>query len=572
MANIREFDAPADLGLTPTDRGHEANLGAAQRIAGLYSQAGNAITDTGRRAGSALEAVGQDVVQFVDQKDRSDISLAATGKLAQLDKDWLVTKKGNGLDPNDPDYIPPADPNDPSIAEKFVTDKVEPAIADLGSIGIGLRGRDFAEAKIEQLREHFTQKTTADMVEMAGSAALLKDKVTTNNLSNLVTTSPDFHSVDMALQMHKDATAGWQSNPNISTQQLAVLNDHFLGSQTAIVHAAAFAAVSQAKDPEAVAAAFSKRYPDYIRGDEALALAKAAVAVQKSNLLDQNRAIKIQKQQQQDASDARETEYLQKLHDDDPAVAKTVTAKGITLDPTLTRESKERMLNIVKREIEPETDARISAQTSVGIIQQLRDPNFDPEKVRAAILDARGKPPGTPGSLTKADMADLQKQVDDVKTPQGAALAGDRNEFFKQYGPTIDPEMKLGNPTPLGAQGLYRAEKDARRQEQVLRAKGIDPHSLYDPSSEYFLGKPDRIGSYRPSLADKAAFDAQLKADAKRPASVNLTADGSTVTGIQTLEIPAGMSPTDAIKWAKDQGAKSGAKVKLPDGRFGTVP
>ena len=65
-----------------------------------------------------------------------------------------------------------------------------------------------------------------------------------------------------------------------------------------------------------------------------------------------------------------------------------------------------------------------------------------------------------------------------------------------------------------------------------------------------------------------------MKADQKRPAalppgkSVNLTTDGSTVTGMQTLEIPAGMSPADAMKWAKDKGAK---EVRLPDGRIGTV-
>jgi len=296
MANIKSYDAPQGLGLQPTETGIEANVQSARRIGAFADQAGNALTQTGERAAGAIKDAGQVAVQYVDNKDRSNVSTAATGLLASLDQKWNIATKGNGLDPSDPNYVPPADPRDPTIAQKFMDEQVQPALDKLRDIPMGEAGNQYAESKIDQIRQHLSQKVTADLSTMAGEAAVVNDRQTTNNLSNYVTTSPDFHSVDMALQMHKDAAATASSNPNITGPQLGQLKEHFQQSQEQIVHAAASAVISKAADPQAVAASFIERYPDYIKGDEANTFAKAAIVQAKSNVLLDKQTQLLQKQ------------------------------------------------------------------------------------------------------------------------------------------------------------------------------------------------------------------------------------------------------------------------------------
>lgn len=302
MANINPYEAPSGLGLNPTEIGVESTSAAARRLAAYGNQIADTKNQLGHEIASTVTDVGSVVTNYVDQKDRSDISAAATGVLAKLDQDWTLRTKGNGLDKSDPNYIPPADPRDPTIAAKFMEQNVQPALDKLNDIPIGANGNKFAEEKIDQIRNHLSQKLTADMSTMAGQAAVLQDRQTTNNLSNLVTTSPDFHSVDMALQMHKEAAAGAKSNPNISGVQAGQLDGHFQASQEQIVHAAAASAISKASDPQAVAAAFIKRYPDYIKGDEANALAKAAQTQSKANTLVDKQLEIYQRQQEEQAA------------------------------------------------------------------------------------------------------------------------------------------------------------------------------------------------------------------------------------------------------------------------------
>lgn len=571
MANIRQYDAPADLGLTPTDRGSSSAANAASRIGGLYGQVAQtedqvaaSQQDTGNRIGSSVKDAGQVAVDYEDHKEISHGAPTFATALAGLDNEWNAKLK-------DPNF----DPNNSSIAGQFLQERVEPSLDKLRDAFTTEKGQAYAEAQIDAIRNHFVTKTTADVATMAGVATKANIDTLTNKLSNAALTDPSSLKTSLALVEHSIGSMV-DSSPTLDAVTAARVKSEVLqASQRSIAMSAAIGMI--AKNPDAGLAQFSSpEYSKYISGADLKALENQAKTVQSAARTDQTRQVALQKQQAQDASDQREGQYIAKLHDDDPTVSGQVTAKAIANDFTLNREARERMITIVNREVKPETDARVSAQTSVQIMRQLLDPNADSQKVRQSILEARTKDPGSPGSITKADMADLQKQVDDLKTPEGVALASDRNEFFKQFGPTIDPEMKLGNPTPLGAQGIYRAEKDARRQEQDLRARGIDPHSLYDPQSQYFLGKPDRIGAYRPSLADLSAFAAQQKERDKaagitspgvavKPGqSVNLTGNGSVVTGMKTEDLAIVKNADDYAK------LPSGASYTDPAGKIRT--
>ena len=110
--------------------------------------------------------------------------------------------------------------------------------------------------------------------------------------------------------------------------------------------------------------------------------------------------------------------------------------------------------------------------------------------------------------MNKADFDDAMKNLSGLKTPEGIALSSDRNEFIKRYTIAIGgPDYGYGLKTEKGEIAIYQLEKDARRQEALLKTKGQDPHSLYDPSSPNFLGKPSNLQKYQVSMQDQLKFN-----------------------------------------------------------------
>lgn len=558
MPNIRSYDAPQGLSLQPDERGVDATLQVARRAGAFFNEAADATRTVGdmegRMANSSIRDAGAVAVDYAQHQEISHGAAAYASLNDKLTQAWNDTAKS-------------ADPNDPTVAQKFREGVLEPALQKYQEGFLTEGGQKFAEGRIDSLRNHMFEKTAADMGTLAKDAVAVNVRTTANSLSNTAMSDPSAvpHLLDSA-----DALVGGMvdSSPNLKGVDAAGARMQLTEKMKEnIVKAGAIGAIAKAGDPEGEAKKWGEKYPQYINGDELKALSGNARQQIRADRMDRAYSDHLQKQVQQDQSDATETGYMQKVYSDDPQVQGQVSAKAIVNDPNLTRVAKERMVNIVNREMKPETSARISAQTSVGIMRQMRDPNADPQAIRNAIFDARTKDPGEAGSITKADFADLQKQLIDLKTPEGAALASDRSDFLKRYAPTIDPSMgdiqsmQFGHHTALGLQKMYEVEKTLGRQEQMSRKAGQDPHSLYDPASPNFFGKPENLMKYRATMQDAATYQASLGG------SKNLTAPGTTETGAEVITIPPGMSPADAMK-----AYKSGTKIKLPDGRTGVVP
>ena len=141
----------------------------------------------------------------------------------------------------------------------------------------------------------------------------------------------------------------------------------------------------------------------------------------------------------------------------------------------------------------------------MGLLRDLRNPDADPDKVMQKAWDARLTDPGKPGSMSEKDFNQFRTEVQDRKTPEGAALQQDRAAFFKNYGTAIAGATY----TPaIGDPKVYNAEMDARRVEADLKRKGLDPHQAYDPASQYFLGKPERIAKWSSNMQQDLATQA----------------------------------------------------------------
>ena len=381
--NIRQFDIGSDVGLRPDDRASSSTANAGRRISALYTSAAEANSDMGRRAASAIQDAGKVAVDYVTNREINRGAAESATALSALDQKWNATIKN-------------ADPNDPSVAAKFREEQVEPTLQALKDGFFTEGGQKFAEARIEQFRNHFNTKTASDMATMAGIAVRTNISTMTNQLSNMALTDPS--SVKTSLKMVEDSVSHMiDSSPTLTgTDAARVKMEVMQASQTAIVKAAALGAINA--NPEKGLKQFSgPEYSKYLSGADLKAMEQQAKSVQRAERVDESYRRTMEQQAKKDASDARENEYLELLHSGDPKEQAKVSAKAVATDPQLTREARERMINIVKRETEPETAAKISNQTASDLVSRIRAPVGDPRRIDSldAVYDAfeKGKLP-----------------------------------------------------------------------------------------------------------------------------------------------------------------------------------
>lgn len=533
MPNIHTYDAPEGLGLRPTETGITAAAAAARRVQGEYNEAAAAKMDTGQRFGKDIQEAGDVAVKYIDHQQISHGANALAGLVDAKTKQWN-------------DIVKNADPNDPTVGPKFLQDSLEPDLEKFKSGFITEAGQKWAEGHVDQLRQHMYAKTSADMATMAGQAAQLNHKQTVNSLASAVYKDPS--SLDFALKTLDGATEGVVgSSPNLTGTAAATVKTSLLQSgKEAIIKSAVMGMIE--KNPNVDLDKIQKKYGEYITGPEIKTFAKAAQAQAKTITL-QNKQIEVY-QRQIDERNAHAA--ANKIMED------YVEIDNVTGRPTIKPGFFQKALDLAKMPNAPDGLARTWLQWGEHQ-QNLKDETVrDNQPLRKDLL-SRIDDPNKPTSeieirkaeanreitrATSQELLNLQKAI--KERPEGEAIVRNRNEFFKRYAPTIDPEIELGIHSELGSQKMYQAEMDARRMESDMRKKGLDPNLVYDPTSEYFFGKPGNIVKYRVSMQDKLNYKKDIAAAEK--ANKNLTGPGKTITNIDVQEKP----PMDGARKAPD--------------------
>lgn len=516
MPNIREFEAPA-LGLRPNDSGTDATVQAGRRISSYYRDAGESINETGARAASAVRDVGTVAVKYMEHEEVSKGAANYAKLQSGLLTKWNETAKK-------------ADPNDPTTAAKFREEVVEPALKQYQEGFLTEGGQKFADSHMASLRNEMFTRTAADMSTLASVAVKKNYTETVNALSNTVRTDPS--SLSNALRTIDSTTAALaDTNPNLTPAQAAqIKGDLALDAKREVIKSAAIGAISIS--PEAGLKKFSApEYAKYISGSELQQLTQQAKAVQRAERVDENYRRTIEKQEKQDLSDKREGDYLTKLHSGDPNLQKEVSAKAIANDFDLTREARQRMIGIVERETKPEAAAKISNATTSDLIRRIRLPVGDPDRIDS--LDPVYQKLEE-GRLNKTDLKFVREEFTNMRTPEGAALGQRQEEFIRGVKPLIDKSNPLlGKVDQSGALQVYNFTVDLQRKIAEYKKAGKDPYLLMDPRAPDYMGNPAALAPYQKDLQSSL----RSTAAALRP-SVNLTAPGNTITGVQVTDLP----------------------------------
>lgn len=274
-----------------------------------------------------------------------------------------------------------------------------------------------------------------------------------------------------------------------------------------------------------------------------------------ANLLDQQRARNLEKQQKQDLSDKTEDEYYQDTYSDTPKHS----VKDIVGDLRLTLPARVRAVRRVEALQVEDAPRAVSAQTTNQLFDRMYLPDGDPRKLTSedAIIEAKRQ-----GKLSRTDFDWLHRRFKEMRTPEGASLTEYRADLLKAVLPKIENSMALlaDRGGPLEA---YNYKRALDRKIDEYRKEGKNPFDLFDPSKPDYMGKPEVLAPYikGQSLTTQmqqnvaSSFAERFGASAKPP-NTNLTGPGKEVTGMEVIDatIPPRQPGESLADWLKRTG------------------
>jgi hypothetical protein len=546
--------------LQPSEIGIESTAAAARRGGTFFNQAAAAITSTGQHFGEALKTAGDAAINYQQHREIS----AGAAKLAQIEDSqtgvWQQTLANKGVDWNDP-----------TIAQQFRAG-MEPTLQGFKDSFLTAGGRDWAESRVEDFRKHMFAKTAADSSTMAGAAVAQNLEQSVISYSNRVFKDPGIETLNDALNsFHSAAEASVYSSPTLAAgSRASILKDIFKQDEK-IVKSAIMGAIKQNGDWHTIAD--DPRFSKYITGPEMAQFARQEEVMQRVIERDDRSARAEQRRvDQQDAmnrADNLRTQFIN-AETGEYSFPKNFRQQVLT-DPVLAKYPAARVALLrdydqIERGTKDTKLATKSLQawrTLAGQINRGEITNEQP------ILDQIE-------NLTRTDLNDLVKRLQESRSPDGQTIGKDRDNFIKKFGPLIDGDYKFQyqQHSLLGSQQMYQFEWDARAKENAVRQAGRDPHGVYNPSSPDYFGAPANIARYRVSAQEAQAYE-KLQKDIDKATSQenkNLTGPGKTITGTQVIDIPPGMTPAQALEWARDNNVSVGTSLRLPDGRIRPMP
>lgn len=323
MANITEYTAVRDK-LQPSETGVEATAAAARRTGEFIRQAGastrqlgqetaqlgqetqqfgretaQAGDQFGREIGSAIKVAGDTAVAYMDQKEISQGSTAASAYVLKKTQEWNTAV--SGVKNKDGSWAtPPIDPDDPTASQAFLAG-VNNDLEDLTNSVHTERAHQHMQAITENIRNQFNRTVIADMSTAAGAKAHEHAITVATNYSNSAAQNPA--GVEGYAKLAADSIgAAYDSHPSLKGAAGVKERTELIAKTTRRIYQdGAISAIQHSNDPEATADAWVKKYPDYINGAEALALAKTAKGQLRYNaMLDRADAAQKKEQQRQD--------------------------------------------------------------------------------------------------------------------------------------------------------------------------------------------------------------------------------------------------------------------------------
>lgn len=420
MANITEFDTPIGLVPQPSDRAASTarEAGTAKNI---YAR------EAGQELGGAISKVGGQVGAEIDRHN----TMAQIGHgAATYSSLWSdLTQQWNEL-------ASKSDPNDTSIQQGFKEKVLEPSLEKFQQAFDGAtdKAQEWALQRADSMRQHFSEKTSADMGIRAGAAVQKNVGDLERNYSNGVMADPTSLG-HVAESIKTDVKAMVQASPYITAAEAARIQNEVVPKVTKQVAQAAFDGLAQRDPKEALRQLDHGDFNDYADGTTQATWRRYAEAQDKVQTADAKRdALAAKVQFKEDSADHAE-EYRQQMYNPDTGRILNVNPKlnqRILQDAQLTKADKNFLIlwnetqykaQVAKDKADAEGAPVVS---NAKVLADLRKRVGDPDQgtTRQEVLDAQAA-----GQLSIKDAHDTMWRVGQ----QDAAFQAMQRPFKAQF-------------------------------------------------------------------------------------------------------------------------------------------
>lgn len=236
-----------------------------------------------------------------------------------------------------------------------------------------------------------------------------------------------------------------------------------------------------------------------------------ATAVHNAMEADASRAERIQQQRQKQAANQRSDQIWADVYSPDPKI----TASQVAVDPAFAGddERRKRMIELINNPPGSGVPAPQSQAMALALVERIRAPEGDANK----ITD-EGQLYAQMRRMNKDDLDWTLKKFKDVRAPGGEAYAKQEDRFFKEFAPYITKSNALaGTMDPAGNARLVEYRRFVDTKHDALIKAGKDPNDLFDPASPLYVGKPEIIGYYQPTMQQSTEGMAAFSKGVPRP-------------------------------------------------------
>lgn len=261
------------------------------------------------------------------------------------------------------------------------------------------------------------------------------------------------------------------------------------------------------------------------------------------------RAAKLQEQQAKEEMEARENEYIAAAKSQPSAVPlgssrPAPTVAELADDPAFDAfpERRRVLINFMEQAAKERGDSSTYGPKFHDLFMRIHAPG------EGRLTDPAELYPLVGNGLTVSGMEKLRGEMSGRKTPEGAALADLRKNFFSMARRTINPTANEAFGMSGDAADEERYQKflvmaDREYQEKVKAGKS--PSSMFDPDSSDYLGKMIE------PLKSKRKFD--LSDPTQKPDFTSITDPVAGRAALQ-LAVSKGMSFDEAKRIGLDRG------------------
>ncbi len=209
---------------------------------------------------------------------------------------------------------------------------------------------------------------------------------------------------------------------------------------------------------------------------------------------DYARSDRIKKEQEEKVVQDRENEIWKDVYSPNPKI----TATEIANDPTFNSkpELRKQMIELINNPPGSGVPAPQSYAAALSLIDRIRLPEGDPNKITS---DEQLYP--YMRQLNRTDFDYVRKALGDVRGPGGEVLAKTEERFFKSVEKYITKSNPLhGEGDPTGDARLYEYHQWVDSKKDEYKKAGKNPADLFNPQSPDYVGKPEILQYYQPTM------------------------------------------------------------------------